>query len=382
VDENGRDDEVLAFRPMKRWIVLARVFVSAGCGSGQRSSSVPPQDVVLRTSDLPGGYQYGDDTACGVIYGTEGDWLKLSPLFSSERPHACDVELEWVWNGKPPYSNGITSSAYRFADPKGARRAFAARNELANWTASLTPKTEKRLELGDEAALLRGRGLNNPASGVVWRDGNIVSALIVEPADDDAALELARKQEEHLDHPSRTLVPPGENDPELELDDPTLKLPVYWLGRTFDPPGALPPLELELANVGGNGPGQGVQLWYGFTAGGKSGTVSVDTWKPDDWKRFRRMLLGRLVWDSPCAHEKVVRVLGGRAEIFAGYGTPRPVPRPCPKRPPDGVLAHVYLKRVVLAIDVPYCYGCAREGPGPYNTITGIETVVRSLRRR
>jgi hypothetical protein len=148
-------------------------------------------------------------------------------------------------------------------------------------------------------------------------------------------------------------------------------------GSSFDPPGALPRLELELANVGGNGPGQTIQLWY-------RGGVTLDTWEPQTWNRFRRRRLGRLIWDSPCAHKTVVKVAVVRAEIFEGYGEPNPVERPCPKRRRDRVLAHVYHGNVIVAVNMPYCYTCAcpAQSPNPYNAVDGIETVVRSLRLR
>jgi hypothetical protein len=339
--------------------------------------SAAPQALVLRLGDLPRGYQYGDDSACGIASATEGDWPKLDPLFASERPDSCAMELEWVWAGRPPYSNGLWSAAYRFHSDEAAHRAFEARDELASFTGDLGVKRREPFQLGDEAELLRGRGLNNPASGVVWREDEIVGVLVVEPAKDDAARKLARKQQQRIERPSPVSPQELENDTELQLDDPTVKLPVYWLGRSFDPPGALPRLELELANVGGNGPGQTIQLWY-------RGGVTLDTWEPGTWARFRRTLLGRLIWDSPCAHKKVVPVKGGRAEIFMGYGEPEPVGRPCPKRPRDRAIAHVYYDGLVVAVNLPYCYMCARPTgkPNPYNSVEGLETAVRSLRVR
>jgi hypothetical protein len=47
------------------------------------------------------------------------------------------------------------------------------------------------------------------------------------------------------------------------------------------------------------------------------------------------------------------------------------------------VIAHVYYGKVVVAVNMPYCYACAGVGrPGPYNTVSGIETAVRALRIR
>ena len=330
---------------------------------------------MLSARDMPRGYEYGDDTACGGVSAEEGEWPRLRVLFRRERPDGCVIELEWVWKGSPPYSRAVTSAAYRFRGEDGAHRAFEARDELAYFTGSLSARTRERVDVGDEAELLRGGGLNNPASAVVWRDGPVAAVLVVEPADDAAARELARRQERHIAKPAPTAA--RERDPELQLDDPANRLPVYWLGRTFDPPGSLPRIELESATVGGNGPGQSVQLWY-------ARGVTLDTWTRGDWARFRRTLLGRLIWDSPCARKRVVRVDGGRAEIFAGYGTPNPLERPCPQRPRDRAIAHVYYPDVVVAVNMPYCYMCASPaGPAnPYNSVSALETVVRALSKR
>lgn len=349
--------------------------ILAGALVSLAALSANPAGLVLYRSDLPRGYQYGDDSGCGSASASEGDWPKLRPLLASERPDSCAMKLEWAWRTKPRYPPTITSAAYAFRGESGARRAFDARDELAEFTATLSVRSRTKMDLGDEAELLRGRGLNNSASGVVWRNDDVVAVLIVEPANDRAARLLAQKQQARIRQP---FVPPPRqraNDPALELDDPSLKLPVYWLGRKLDPPGALPPLELEVANVGGNGPGQSIQLWY-------AGGITLDIWRPAAWARFRRTLLGRLVWDSPCVRKHVVAVKGGRAEIFHGYGTPKPLSKPCPQTAPDRTIAHVYYKKVVVAVNMPYCYACAAKRPGPYNTVAGIEAAVRALRLR
>lgn len=376
---------------MRASLAVALAVMTAGCAGGESAEttrntaerSAGPQQLVLRPGDLPRGYAYGDDTACGPPSATEGEWPALQPLFANERPNACRMELGWAWSGEPPYSYGLTSAAYVFDDAAGAGDAFEARDELALFTATLHVRERETLDLGDEAELLRGGGLNNPASGVVWRDGNVVAVVVVEPAKDDAARELATVQQELLERPATRPPPEREDDPEIELDDPALELPVYWLGRKFDPPAELPPLELDLAAVGGTGPGQSVQLWYDV-GGGISETVTFDTWEPEAWQRFRRTRLGRLIWDSPCALRKVIRVEGGHAEIFHGYGAPHPVEPPCPKRPPDRVLAHVYYGEVIVAVNMPYGYEGARPEPvpSPYETVEATETLVRSLRLR
>jgi len=71
--------------------------------------------------------------------------------------------------------------------------------------------------------------------------------------------------------------------------------------------------------------------------------------------------------------------------ILRGTNTaPAPGSPPCPKRPPDRVLARVYDDEVVVAVNMPYCYDCARPEPrpSPYETVEATETLVRSLHLR
>ena len=367
-----------------RGLLVAVVLVVAGCSGGgtTTTSSSDPRALVLTPGDLARGYEYGDDTVCGRADASEGNLKTLQALFAEEAPNTCIMELQWVWKGVAPYSRAVTSAAYVFRNAHDAGRVFADRDDLAVYTATLRVRERQRVELGDEAEFLRGAGLNYPAAGVVWRAGNLLGVVVAEPARNEVALELAKRQQARIEHP----IPPSRtqlaNDPALQLDDSTLTLPVYWLGRTFDPAGALPPLKLERASVGGAGPGQAVQLWYEVR--GKPETVSLDTYTPATWSRLTRTRLGRLIWDSPCAQAKVVRVRGGRAIIYHGYGAPKPLERPCPRRPPDRVVTHVRYTRVIVAVDMPYCYACAAptRGPRPYDTLDGAEAIVRALRVR
>ena len=157
---------------------------------------------------------------------------------------------------------------------------------------------------------------------------------------------------------------------------------MYWLGRSFDPPGALPPLELERASIGGAGPGQAVQLSYAVQ--GRPASVTLDIFTPAVWRRFSRTRLGRLIWDSPCARARVVGLQDGRASIYQGFGAPKPLERPCPKHPPDRVVAHVQYPRVIVVVDMPYCYMCAAPAGrrSPHDTVQGMEALVRGLRLR
>jgi hypothetical protein len=362
--------------------MTAALLLVAGCGDGKKVSRVSdPRSAVLSAGDLPRGYRSGDDTVCGIAADTEGNQARLDTLFRAEQPKACIIELERVWasGGGPAV---VTSAAFLFGDAEGAQRGFDVRADILEYTASVQTHETGDARLGDEAKLVHGRGLNHPATAIVWRSTNVTAVLAVEPADDKAALRLAALQQERIEGKAPRARPV---DPVvLELNDPSLTLPVYWLGRSFHPSGSLPQLDLQEAAVLGTGPGNTVKLDYSGSLNGRAVALTLDLWKPAMWRRFRGTLLGRLVWDSACARRTIVPLSNGRAEIFEGYGTPRPLTPPCPTRPPDRVLAHVYLDGVVVVVDMPYCYMCAAAPAlrNPYEAVEGMTAIARSLRLR
>ena len=57
-------------------------------------------------------------------------------------------------------------------------------------------------------------------------------------------------------------------------------------------------------------------------------------------------------------------------------------PNGCPTDHPfDRFLAHVYLEDVVVAVNMAHCFACIGSG-GPYDTLPGVEAVVRGLHLR
>jgi len=202
-------------------------------------------------------------------------------------------------------------------------------------------------------------------------------------------------QQSRIERP--TPVPPGVNDDrEVALEDPRLGVPVYWLGRRFDPGPALPALRLETAS-GVYGPEECLWMAASIDYAGRNAGVVLELWKPRRWARFKRTRLCRAnSWSSPCARKRVVSLPRGRAELFAGHAPrerkrAKPVPSApparasvsasCPKRPPDDFVAHVYLPRVVVTINMSSCRRCDTEG-GRYESFRALTAVVRGLRPR
>ncbi|MFN2472250.1 MAG: hypothetical protein ABR583_14950 [Gaiellaceae bacterium] len=117
-----------------------------------------------------------------------------------------------------------------------------------------------------------------------------------------------------------------------------------------------------------------------YAPSGGATAVTLDLWEPAAWARFRETQLGQVLWSSACTKATPVRSDGRRATIYAGYASDPG--SPCPSRPPDRFLAEVRTGGFVVAANMPYCLTCTMGPPGPYNSRTGMEAVVRGLRLR
>jgi hypothetical protein len=365
---------------------LHRIFfvglaVLAGCGGDSDGPGAPdlsnPAEMMLRLSDLPRGYGQGDDRGCGQFGSTEGASPGLDEFLRETRPHGCTTEFRYVWGKR---GRSVQSALLVFATPEAARRGWAVRGELFRYLAGVFISVESGADdPGDDAARFDSKGLNDPGVGVVWRDGRLLSVVYEEGITGDQgrqfAADLARKQDAHIRSPEPVPEAEAERDREVGLDDPAIAVPVYWLGREFEPEG-FPKLELDegIRLARGGGPGNDVKIDYS----GEGATLYLDLWNPAAWDAFKKTRLGRMVWDSPCARRTDVALDGGHATIFGGYGSGG-----CPESEPDHWLAHVYLDGVVVTVNMPYCYACGgRSASDPYNSRRGLEAVVRGLRRR
>jgi len=373
--------------------------VLLGCGSsatGAGTAALDPAELTLRLADLPGGYQRGDDSGCGI--GTEGASALVTALVVARRPAACGAEFERLYRpqgitrASPPL---VKSFALVFRDEEGARAGFALGRELIEYTTGadrLRKRPSARIGAATKAFsahALVGGDAGQPASVVTWRSRNVVAVVLVGGLAGDrgrqAALKLARKQQVRITNPEPVL-PADDDDREVALDNPAIGTDVYWLGRSIAPGGDLPKLTLAGAfgpAGAGAGPGNVVKIDYA-AAQPRTPGITLDLWRPTAWKRFLQTRLGRLVWDSPCASSRTLALPKGRVVIHSGYGFAPPAGE-CPTTPFDRFLAHVYLPGVVVAVNMPYCYTCAPRPGGsadPYNSVQGMEAVARALELR
>jgi hypothetical protein len=358
---------------VSRILLLAALLFIVGCG-GESSKTADPANspleaMMLRLSDLPKGFRYGDDAACGQVGTTEGSVPELDRFILETRPKACFGEFNRVYGGEP---GQVQTALFRFDSDADAERAWERRKQLFGSYGPIFITTERPR---GEFIEFDSRGLNNPGVGETWRDGSLVVAVYEEGLAGDQgrwfARDLAERQRRRIESPTKP-VETQEDNREVGLDDPLIVVPIYWLGQEFAPED-LPRLELYRGDhLGGAGPGNEVKIDYQ----GERAAVNLDLWKPDEWREFKTTRLGKMIWSGPCARRSELMVEGARAEIYGGYS------KGCDGEP-DHWLAHVYYPDVVVAVNMSYCYMCGgRPASDPYNSRTGMEAVVRGLRRR
>src|SRR3954471_6807853 len=157
--------------------------------------------------------------------------------------------------------------------------------------------------VGDETKLFRvenfpifGEG-GGEASLLAWRSGTSVGATYAQAgspkANDQEALDFARLQQQHLEHPT-PYTRAERDDTEAGFEDPSIAVPVYWLGHSFKPGDSLPTAKLEAA-VAPNSlfkglPGEKLEIYY-------THALNLGTWTAAGWQKFSsgrkaRLLMG------------------------------------------------------------------------------------------
>jgi hypothetical protein len=345
--------------------------------------------LVLRVSDLPPAYVVGDDSGCGI--GTENAPAELAHVVVAHLPEECSIELE---NRRgSPY---ILSSALAFRTLEGASAMFAVRRQLLAYETGSTGLTEKpQGGVGEEARLFLvpdaygPYGGDRPGAAVLWRRGAALGIVLVARPGKRAgirmATRLAARQDARMQHPT-PLRAADNDDLEVPIADPRVGVPVQWLGRRFARRG-LAPLHLAYT-FGPERPQEGLpmpraQMEYEARKPRTYG-VDLNLWQPAQWRRVDRGLPGPQLWRTPCARARFVRLRSGHAIVYSGHAKLSRSGR-CPSRPHDSFAALAYFRRVVVAVNMPYCNGCADGVTGktaPYNSVRGMLAVVRSLRLR
>ncbi|HEV2727338.1 MAG TPA: hypothetical protein VGV34_03535 [Solirubrobacterales bacterium] len=322
------------------------------------------EETVLRLHDLPPGYQIGDDSGCGPLFPFgEGE----EPEGRLERrylkwvvrnwPEGCFYEYEQVFKvpGLGPAPPLVEVETLNTPSEEAASEGWRIYNELL-------PRS-----------LSEGKGKGG--SYLFWRQGTLLAFLRVDGLgfrrNERALRHFAAIQERRLAAPS-PYTEAERDDTEVRLDDPGLRFPIYWVGRTFDPGGGLPPAALEDAFARDVGPpGEKVALWYeGF---------NLDLWTSASWKRFAKSKLGKVNLHARCTSKQPFPLERGSATIFATYDGRF---RRCPKRKPDRFYAIARRGGMVIGVNLGLCLSCRGGARGPYGSKRAVVAILRALQVR
>jgi hypothetical protein len=233
---------------------------------------------------------------------------------------------------------------------------------------------EARLFHTDRARFGRLSGLLG--SLLLWRQGAVVGGVFAvsmkATVSDAAAAEYAARQQAYVTAPRPYLVSEAE-DSTTYLDNPNLKVPLYWLGPSFEPKGL--PSSYFLSALGSEEltlriPGRELSVAY-------SDGPYLDTWTPSGWAKFTKTALGRRQWSWHCTRSESIKLPQGHATIYASY---RKDEATCPSSPPRHFSAHVFLPGAVIAIGEPFNRYSQGYGSGAYESSAGLKAIARSLR--
>ncbi len=340
------------------------------------------EETVLRLHDLPPGYVISDEDCEAIPRIPVEEFRALDRWIADTRPVVCrfNYERRFQVPGLEPGPAKITGEVINTPSKAAATKGWRVFRRLI----ARAPYLESRGSTsvgpgGPTALLLRRKGRTTgpePASMLLWRNGKLLAFIEaggMEPEENDAAaLRYAQIQQIRIESPA-PYTEAERDDTEVPLDDPDLKLPVYWLGRSFAG-GGLPAAQLQTATVIERGglPGVKIELRYdGF---------NLETWTRPGWNRFQASLFGKLN-RPPCTRTYAFEWAQGHAVISAGYRR-RTFDGGCPDFPPTRYWAAAHIGGVVVGINQTTCR-CLSPGSGPYSeTLRGIKTVLRGLTLR
>jgi len=350
-----------------------------------------PQTLTLRLSDVGPGYT--DTAPCEPQPLADFNSPRpLKRLASSVAHKGCWIRFDQAWRhidrARP---RGITNVAFVFASAAGAQGALRQARDVIALAIGAEPDeiTEVASErVGDEARAFRIDSYEGPGFAVLWRSGPTLALVSATGSSDtlteQAVYRLTSAQQARIASPS-ALRPADLDDIEVPLDDPSLHLPVQWLGRALPARGGRVPLTLYVAigpgpNRSGTGPGAmleyGHEGWLQFdhrrmrTA---IADVDLEMWAPSAERRIVHEEL-----DRSCVRRYDGRLHGIRATIFGSYRSPG---RRCGEKPPELWRALARFRGVVVTIDPNVCTSCHRRR-ATYASLAGLRTLLHALRPR
>jgi hypothetical protein len=397
----------------RAWVALAAVLALLGAfaalalgGTDAAPARGPNQTrLILRLNDLPAGYlkldlqeEQGERVFCSRLHHVEDTPPKIARLVDRFHPKGCAGTYLRLFTapGQPASPVVVGTGVLTMDSDEAADAAWEAVPELlARLTSGrrpqLVPASE---EIGTATELFHAgkqprfypiyRKVGAKASFFVWRSGNALAAIMAIDDSfaqaDEAAVELAHRQQAHIRRPTRYTLA-ERFDGEVALDDPAIDVPVYWLGRNFRPGGQLPDNRLfdsyftgkatpETFEGFAEGPGAPLNIRYT--------NIRLGTWTPATWSVFASSKTGKAITSWKCTQTRTIALPEGTATIFGGY---KKNFKRCPDEAPKAFTAWVDIGGVKVVVNAPFAADFI-EVVNPYGSFGGMEAIVRSLIRR
>jgi hypothetical protein len=376
---------------MKRALATTAVAVLASVAPAVAPATptapVDPAPLLLRLPDLGPGYAISHiNRSCTVLQTSSSGFRRI---LGSGTSRGCWLSFEQVWAppGAAPGPGGVQSYAFTFDTPAGPAAALARPRALSMvffGRSDVRVRIEPAPPMGDQAVLMRFDktilGFHASAGIVAWRSGSVLGMVIAAGltrgnANARAAVRLATLQQARIANPT-PLRPPVNDDRLVPLDDPTLGVPVMWLGEQLPAHGPFPALDLratgETFGLGGR-PQPLVLLLYRTQRIPEA--ANVELWRPRDLRRDLR----RPPHPYQCRRRFDVDVPGARAWIVATlHREPHRASGRCPHRGAR-LTAVAFFDDVGVTIDASRC---CRSATDPYDSRAGLRRLLRALRPR
>lgn len=360
--------------------------------------------MLLRLPDLPPGFGNGylgeglgaDGLLCTKFSDPEAQHGALVEFVRKYRPRGCIAAYgsRFKIPGQEEGAPAVFSGVIALGTAAAAENAWDLIPTMLGRVLTGSPprEVETSLRVGSQTRLfhtgrawypylLRGK---HPASFLSWRSGKTVAVVVAMggsvATNDRVAAELAPRQQAHILDPT-PYTKAERSDAEVGLDDPAIDIPVYWLGRVFEPGGGLPSNALFESGYRGKpipettsgiaeGPYPPLSVNYS--------NIRLGTWTPRTWPVFARSKTAKAITSWKCTQTRTVPIAGGSATIYGGY---REDYGRCPKKPPRAFTAWVVVAGVKIVVNPPFAPDFI-ETVNPYGSFAGMEAIVRSLVER
>lgn len=262
----------------------------------------PAHRLLLRLHDLPPGYlanlassETGPLDECDYLHPADAE-PELAAFIAQYAPKGCFAVYLRLYRvpGFTPAPIAVGTAAMDAGGVGAAEAGLAVAPEaIGHLTGDMAlEEVAPAATIGEADRLFHwGEGGHAFASGhtadsfLAWCSGGVVGVVFVEArsfaASDGAATELARRQQDRIEHPT-PYTRAEQDSSEVPLDNPALKIRAYWLGRTFEPGGAAPPAHLRGSfAIDGQGVARRQTLWLAYSKG-----MVLQEWTRAGWKRF------------------------------------------------------------------------------------------------